>query len=838
MNSFVGRDRDLQALRELFAGGARCVTVLGPAGVGKTRLALAFASESVVCDLTGASTAFDVASTIGRALDAPLFASSTVEEATASLLAHLAQRDLLLVLDNIEQVAARAAPIVSKLVQAGARVLATSRERLRIAEESVLDLAPLALDDAQVLFLDRARAVRHGYAPTTEEAEAIRGICADLDGLPLAIELAAARMRVLTAVDLRERLKERFAVLASSDRTHSPRHATLRTAIDWSWASLTDVERSALAQCAVFEGGFTLEAAEEILKIEGSVLDALHALRDKSLVWAKETELGLRFGLYLGIHDYAAEKLDRDDAAFDRHSDWYLARCFYWAAHSEGPEGADARAHLEAEQPNLLAVHRRAVAARSAERAVRAALALQPVLIARGPAALRLELLDRALELAESDPSLHPRLVGWAMLARGDTLYGVGRMADSRAMFERSIEVGAAHHDERLEGRALWMLGLFHTAQDRNIEAAAALERGLLIHRKVKDRIHEGRCLSSLGALALEDGRLDEASERFEEAMALLEETKDERWIGRTIELLGGVEDARGNVEEARQLYLQAISVHERSGDRRHLAHALGAMAALDAELGNSERAEQTFERALAIRHEVPDRRTEGWVRVLFGICLEQKNDVAGALKSYREAVRIYKEIESPRALTVALAHRARAEGKRPRLEEARACGVHDPQIDALLGIIGGHLSLADDPRNAEEALATALPIAHRSTLVRRAARALRAALSDGLPDDALVVGSGWFKAPRARRIDISSRRAPSSLLSALAVARKQRPGASLTVEELFEAGWPGEKALPAAAASRVYVAISTLRKIGLKELIIRDDAGYRLDPSVPLLEG
>ena len=815
--------------------------------MGKTRLASAFTStrSGAFCDLTDAATAFDMVAAIGQTLDVSLFASSTVEEALASLLSRLHDEgERLLVLDNFEQVGVEGVPIVSRLLEAAPRVclLLTSRERLRLPAESVVDLAPLAIEHARALFLDRARAVRHGYHPSPEESAAVDAICRELDGLPLAIELAAARMRVLSAGELRARLDERFAVLSSSERTHSPRHATLRTALDWSWASLHDDERSALAQCSVFEGGFTLEAAEAILKTGGAVLDLLHALRDKSLLWTKETPLGLRFGLYLSIRDYAAEKRE-DGAALDRHADFYLGHGFAWAAHAEGSEGSSARGHLDAEQPNLIAIHRRALAAGRAEQAIRAAICLQPVLIARGPAALRLELVDAALAIAEGDASVHPRLIGWATLARGDTLFGIGRMLESRAMFDRAIAAGLATGDARLHGRALWMLGVLHAAQDRFDEARATLDEALAVHRRVQDKIHEGRSLASLGALALEEGDLEAAGDRFEEALGLLEETQDEQWMGRTIALLGGLEDARGNVEEARQLYLQALSVHDRSGDRRHLAYVLAALAALDTELGNLDRAEETFERALAIRHEVPDRRTEGMVRLLASVCLEQRQDPAGALKSYREAVRIDREIESPRALAIALAHRARVEHQlghreraRARLEEARTAAP-DRQVEALIRIVEGHLCLTQDPRTAEAHLASAIPIAETSALVRRAARALRAALSDGLPDEALVVGAGWFKPPHGHRIDISSRRAPSALLQALGTARK-RSGASLTVDELFEAGWPNERALPAAAASRVYVAISTLRKMGLKELLIRDDAGYRLDPSIPLLEG
>lgn len=840
--SFIGRDRDLAAIARLVDDGARLVTLLGPAGVGKTRLASAFAEGrgGTVVDLSGARAPFDACAALARAIGVSLSSSSTLDEALATLTGALPEGGLL-VLDNFEQLAGVAARVVERLVEdTSASVLVTSRERLRLAAESTLDLGPLAPEHARALFVDRATMVRHGYAPDQAERAAIDAVCRELDGLPLAIELAAARMRVMTAAELAARLGERFEILSENDRAFAARHTTLRSALDWSWSLMDEAERSALAQCSVFAGGFTLEAAEAVLSADGPVLDRLQSLRDKSLLWAEESPLGTRYSLYLSVRDHAAEKL-ADNTALDRHRDHYLERGFFWAARAEGREAGTARSHLEAEHDNLLAVHRRAVAAGQADPALRAAIALQPILITRGPAALRLELLDRALELPSE--GVHRRLLGWARLARGDTLFGLGRMAESREMFEQAIRDGVSEEDERLRGRALWRLGTLCWAQDRSSEAEVVLKEALQLHRTVADRIHEGRCLASLGVLALDHGNLDLAGDRFEEALDLHEETGDERWVGRTIGHLGALEDARGNLEEARQLYLQAISVHERLGDRAHLAQVLGAIAALEAELGNVEPALSSFERALAIRREVPDRRTEGVVRMQLGACLEQIGDLEGAQRRIREAVRIHRAIDNPRLQTVALAHLARVEGaKRPertrsRLREAEAVGAAegDTQIEALLAIVSAHVRPAEEANRIIEEVA---PVVDRSAMVRRAARALRARLSDGVPADALVVGEGWFKPPRAARVDISSRRAPSALLRALSEARRKRPGASLSVDDLFAAGWPGERALPAAAASRVYVAISTLRKLGLKDLLIRDETGYRFDPNVPVVAG
>lgn len=818
----VGRAGDLAALAARF-DGSRLVTVLGPAGVGKTHLAKAFVSEdpdAVWCDLLAATSTFDVLYSVSAALDVPLAESASEEEALATLGEHLAAQPRTIVLDNFEQLVDTSAAVVPALA-AHAPILITSQVRLGVDGEAVLDLAPLSTDDAAALFVERARAIRDDYAPSDEENGAIERICRALDGLPLAIELAAARVRVLTAVELERRIDERFAVLASADRGRPKRHATLRAALDWSFSLLDDDERETLAQCTVFAGGFDVEAAESVIQTDGNVLDRLHALRDKSLLLARHDAAGTRFDLYLSVRDYAAEHLADDHEVHRRHTAYYLSHGLLWAARSEGRDSDATRLRLDVEQRNIVAVFRRAIADGRADDALTATLALQPMLIMRGPAALRREILDEALTLAEAGADR--RLVGWARLARGDTAYGLGRMKDAESLIQQAIEDGDAVGDRRLYGRALWRQGTNHLTRDDHERAEAVLLEALDVHREVDDEVHAARCRASLGTVALERGDLELARERFEDAYDELEAAGDERWLGHAIASLGAIADAHGDLDEAKRRYAKAIEIHERLSDQRHLARVLAALGSLDIELGGGR--ERLLRAADIVRH-VPNPRIEATIEMWLGWADERDGDTDAAAARYRAAERRLRTLEGDRWRSVIELRRSALDG-RPR-ETNRST----PELEALSTITDGRRLVATDPGAAKQRLESVAEAAKRSTLVRRAAQDLRAALSDGLRDDALVIGDGWFKAPHGTKVDIAHRRAPAALLAAFARERS-RP---LTVDDLFEAGWPGEKALPDAIRSRVYVAISTLRKAGMGDLIVKDEEGYRLAPDIPVL--
>lgn len=377
---FVGRARDLARLEEVFTSGAPLVTLFGTAGIGKTTLARRFAEAhrrrfgpALFCDLTEARDVQSLCEAVAQAASAPL----TRAMDDAALVAHLgeivgAQGPVLIVLDNVEQILGVAERALDAwMSQApGAQFLVTSRERLRSAVELVHELDPLRLpqpgedpttSEAVQLFVARVQALAPGYAPGDEEARLIAALTRELDGLPLAIELAAARSRVLGAGALLSRLDRRFDMLTRPARGAAPRQATLRAAIDASWDRLSPAERHALSQCSVFRGGFDASAAEAVIQLGdpdgSSVLDVLQALRDKSLVRGDERgDRGqLRLSLFLSIREYAREKLVGADAANDRHAVYFVRYADELALRLEGAGIAAALEDFDEERDNLVA---------------------------------------------------------------------------------------------------------------------------------------------------------------------------------------------------------------------------------------------------------------------------------------------------------------------------------------------------------------------------------------------------------------------------------------------------------------------------------------------------
>ncbi len=338
LTSFVGRGAELIALKALLAGGERLLTLLGPGGSGKTRLATQLALDApsaALADLTDASQLDGLCAAVARAVHLTLSPGDPVPQLGQTL---KGRPGLLLVLDNFEQLAPFAADTLGTWRAAAPEVtfVVTTRSVLKLPGESVFEVPPLA-EGAQ-LFEERARTARPGWAPNEVERKSVDELVRQLDGLPLAIELAAARMAMLSPSQLVQRLPRRFELLAGPRADVTARQATLRGAIDWSWELLQGHEQLALAQLSVFRGGFTLEAAEAVIDLSTFAgapwaLDVLQALRDKSLVrtWEAEGRPGeLRFGFFESIREYAMEKLsglgpDAERLARARHGAWAIA---------------------------------------------------------------------------------------------------------------------------------------------------------------------------------------------------------------------------------------------------------------------------------------------------------------------------------------------------------------------------------------------------------------------------------------------------------------------------------------------------------------------------------
>ncbi|MEM7246253.1 MAG: protein kinase [Acidobacteriota bacterium] len=717
-DEFVGRETELTELRQHFSGGARLVSVLGPGGMGKTRLAQHHARRDLelhpggawFCDLSETTSREEILHAVAKALQVPLKGGEPVE-----LLGHaLAGRGrCLLILDNFEQVVEHAeATLGPWLTRAPeARFLVTSRERLRLVGEKALTLAPLpAASDGQELFVLRARAHGRELGTSEDDRTDVEELVTLLDGLPLAIELAAARSRMLSPRQLRERLADRFALLAGR-REATGRQATLRATIDWSWKLLEPWERTALAQCAVFEGGFTLEAAEAVLDLSPFPdapwpLDVVQLLLDQSLLhaWIPVDRGGRRqsgetcFGLYASIREHAAEKLHDPNAlggaagpeltlATEERHGRYFARfeTDEKLATLETSDGEKARSSLELQLPDLLAACRRAVDRDDDDVAVSTLATLGHLLSLTGPTTTVVELGRRVLSSVTTSPSRRSRAHQVLATALDDT----GALDEASTHHESALTLARQEADRRLEARALERLARHHqrrsevdesarryaealalaeSLDDRWLAMGVRLSRGTLWSnrgelaaaetdylaalssaRELGNRRREGGLLVNLATLSLELGRLEEARERVETALPLLRQVGDRRVEGSARGNLGILLGELGRTDDARSEFETALRIHRELGNRRSEGLVLAELGALDFGRGQWTEARSRFEEALSLHRELGNRRSESLVHGHLANLAMAQGQLDEAQRSYERALTLHRQVEDQR---------------------------------------------------------------------------------------------------------------------------------------------------------------------------------------------
>jgi predicted ATPase/class 3 adenylate cyclase/Tfp pilus assembly protein PilF len=684
---FVGRGDDLRRLATLLDGGSRLVSVVGTGGAGKTRLARRYATVWLgdwpggvyFCDLSEARTLHGLCYAVGAALEVPLGKDDPVLQLGHAI---AARGRCLLILDNFEQLIEHAAPTVGRWLDrpGDAAFVVTSRERLHLPGEALLPLEPLPLQtDSVELFCMRAAAQRTGFSVDGADRIAVIDIVRLLDGLPLAIELAAARVGVLSLAQLRERLADRFRLLAGA-RGSSARQATLRNAIDWSWTLLAPSEQQALAQCAVFEGGFTLAAAESVLDLEPgapSVLDVVQALVDKSLLRAEEGRREVDepyFGMYVSVREYAREKLRRagdraELAAQQRHGLYFAA--FGSDAAIEAlsrADGTQRRRALAVEIDNLAAACRRSMARGDATTAIATYRAVWEVLELQGPAALAASLGSELLALPDMPEAL--RLIALATVPM--PLQRSGRMVEAGRHLEQAIELAQRIGDRRIEGRARSALGMLHMDQGRVDEAAREFQHALALHRTTGDQRFEGAVLGNLGNLDLEQGRMEEARRHYEEALVVVRQAGHRRVEGSLLGNLGLLHYEQGRLDEAFAHYRAALAVHREVGSRRLEATVLGNLALLCFEQGKRDEARLHHEAALALHRAVGNRRDEGIVLANLGELHFALGDHTQAEDCWRLALAIAREVGYSRVEGHVLGHLGELLATGGRANEAR----------------------------------------------------------------------------------------------------------------------------------------------------------------------
>jgi predicted ATPase/class 3 adenylate cyclase/Tfp pilus assembly protein PilF len=704
-DAFVGRGADLRALAARLESGARLVTVVGAGGIGKTRFVRRYALTWLgdwpggvyFCDLSDARSIEGIHFVVASALEVPLGRN----EPTIHLGNCIAGRGhCLVVLDNFEQVLEHASSTVGYWLDRAseATFLVTSRARLHLAGEQVLPLEPLAVErDAIDLFVVRAKAQLPDFALDDGNRSSVTELVRLLDGLPLAIELAAARARVLSPAQLVERMRDRFRVLAGA-RGAVTRQATLAAAIDWSWDLLAAWEQAAIAQCSVFEGGFTMAAAERVLDLQDwldapPAMDVVQALVDKSLlrvrtpVW-QEGRFDVDepyFGMYLSIREYARSKLEGSvkaaAQATRRHGDYFATFGSKEAISNLSRHGGTAsRRAFARELDNLVAACRRAMAVNDAQTAVSCYRALWCVVELQGPFALSIALGAQVLTLE----GLTAAMAASAGMTYGTTHWRAGNAAEAEAILAWALDLSRSTHaprleanllnslanvqretgrmdeawtnlslalkasrgtgDRRLEAIVLQNIGVFHGEHGRVQEKRGPCEAALAIFSEVGDRRLEALALANLGMLHLEQGRPEQAESCFETALAINREVGNRRLDGVVLTCLGGVLTDRGNFEDAEELYDRAFVIAHETGDRRTEGVTLGNLGELHAASGATGRSRHYFLQALDIARETGHRRHEGFVLGKLGaLSLEEgrleesRRDIDAALVLHRQ---------------------------------------------------------------------------------------------------------------------------------------------------------------------------------------------------------
>lgn len=880
LTPFVGRVDDLATIHALFESRNRLVTVLGPGGAGKTRIVTEFGNrftesfDSVwFLDLTPFETATDALSS-----SLSLWGITTTGSPATAMARHLDTLGrVLLIIDNLEHILEEFAPLLVEFLRVNktTQILATSREPLHIVGEHQHRLSSLSLEEAVSLFETRARAQAPSFSLDSASRKAIVEVVERVDFLPLAIELAASRARMMSPLVLAERLTNRMSALKSKDRDRPERHRTIAATIEWSWELLDENLRRALTDLSVVRGPFDVEVAAAIFA-DPDAEEMVEGLLDQCLL---ERVADNRFRMFETVRGFATERLENSSHArvvWRRH-----ARYFVHKVESTQPRDLGMMRFVV---PNLLAAAERDIDLDlrancwiAAGRVCRETGGVAPLIsnllqvpeLINDPGRIAESLylvaigyaetlkLDEAIDFARRSGELaethgHMNIAALAHSAHGAYLSRASRPSEALPVLEHAYGLATGSHDAdvRLRVRAQLATTLFQMGQASRGETLLAENIGEA--NNLGDRRTAARGLAQLALHSMTSGSLDRAETMLLDAENLLESQADPVWLATVQVGRGDLQRRKGHLVEARAHFERAVSTAQTSAsvdlqvralsglamtlgsasDRGHLITALERVGeeseSLEANLLRSRMAffDIAFDNPPLSRHAAravfqSEAVSLSWRAVLGGIY------ALGYAMTYDSAA-FDDVLAKARALlapgvfaesfldTVSLVGDAMME--RTKLSPSAWQEAHE-EIEALAAMPDP--SLGPWPQWEAANILT--------LLLERRVKPDTKTLLLRLSDDART----FYPPGVDEAVDFTRRGALRLILLGLATQRKDHPGTGISLDEVVELGWPGERVTPEAAASRVYTAIRTLRGFGLDEYLLTSDAGYLLSTDV-----
>jgi predicted ATPase/class 3 adenylate cyclase/uncharacterized protein HemY len=700
---FIGREKEVNHIKEqLQRPGIRCLTLTGPGGAGKTRLALQAGAEVIDEFADGVffftlSETYDptsVASEMERTLGIKEVEGQSL---TDSLKDYLKSKQILLILDNFEQIANSSSMLTDFLRYCPRlKFMITSRVALRLYGEQEYAVPPMTLPDprrhisieelakneAIQLFMDRAKAVKSDFDLTEENAAAVVQICRRLDGLPLALELAAVRIRLLPPKSMLVRLESRLKLLTGGAKNLPARQQTLRAAIDWSYDLLNEQDRMLFRRMSIFVGGATFEAMEAVCNVVGDdeidVLEQTESLVSKSLLRQQTQADGEpRFVMLETVREYAMERLlESEDAArlHAVHADYYLSLAEMVETKLTSAAQSTWLDILEVEHDNLQAALRWFVENGFVEQALRMAGSLSRFWLVRSYLTEGRRQLAEVFAVTDAQDEVRNYMTGVADLSTiGEEVRGYIQEGMQHLSQALSLPASGTATPSWFLARAKALNGAGNLSQRQGDYEEAKLRylESLAIRQELHDQPGVAASFNNLASVAYRQGDYKEARALYQESLTIKRQVGDKRSIAATLNNLGILSYQTGNYEESRQLYEESLTIRRQLGDRQGASVSLEGLGNIAFEEGNYELARAYLEECLAMRTDLNDRQGIAHVLQDLGELAFAEGDLDQARVRWQESLRTKQELDDKQGIVAALEGFARLESARQRYDWA-----------------------------------------------------------------------------------------------------------------------------------------------------------------------